>query len=132
MVEFPDMTFGKIRHVEHWEHAREQGKHAAKVMTGNYEPYTAIPFFFSDVFDVSYEYFGDNENATDILNRGDVKTGDFSTWWFNENRPIAAFVMSTRPTEEREMAGKWIRNKINIDKDKFKNTEKDLKEMELN
>lgn len=132
MVEFPDMTFGKIRHVEHWEHAREQGKHAAKVMTGNYEPYTAIPFFFSDVFDVSYEYFGDNENATDILNRGDVKTGDFSTWWFNENRPIAAFVMSTRPKEEREMAGKWIRNKINIDKDKFKNTEKDLKEMELN
>lgn len=132
VVEFPDMTFGKIRHVEHWEHASEQGKHAAKVMTGNYEPYTAIPFFFSDVFDVSYEYFGDNENATDILNRGDVKTGNFSTWWFNENRPVAAFIMSTRPKEEREMAGKWIRNKINIDKDKFRNTEKDLKEMELN
>ena len=132
VVEFPDMIFAKIRHVEHWEHAFEQGKHAAKVMTGKTEPYTFIPFFFSDVFDVSYEYFGDNETATDIVNRGDLKTGDFSTWWLKESRVVAAFVMSTRPKEEGEKAGEWIRNKTRIDKDKIADENKSLNEVELN
>jgi NADPH-dependent 2,4-dienoyl-CoA reductase/sulfur reductase-like enzyme len=132
VVEFPDLIFDTIRHVEHWEHAFEQGKHAAKVMTGKYEPYIFLPFFFSDVFDVSYEYFGDNESATDIINRGNLKTGDFSTWWLNGNRVVAAFITSSRPKQEREKAGEWIRNKSNVDKDMIQNPYKDLKEAELN
>lgn len=132
VVEFPDMIFNKIRHVEHWEHAFEQGKHAAKVMTGKQEPYTFLPFFFSDVFDISYEYFGDSESATDIINRGDLKKGDFSTWWFSDSRLVAAFVMSSRPKEEGEMAREWIRNRSRVDKDKIDNTDKKMKEFELN
>ncbi len=132
VAEFPDQIFNKIRHIEHWENAFEQGKHAAKVMTGKTEPYIFLPYFFSDVFDISYEYFGDNETATDILTRGDVKKGDFSTWWFDENTLVAAFIMSTRPKEEGEMARKWIRYKTTIDKDKFTDLDKDLKELELN
>ena len=80
VAEFPDILFDKIHHVENWEHAFEQGKHAAKVMTGKLDPYTFLPFFF---FDVSYEYFGDNKTATDIINRGELEEGDFSNWWFN-------------------------------------------------
>ena len=132
VVEFPDKIFDKIRHVEHWENAFEQGKHAAKVMTGKIEPYIFLPFFFSDVFDVSYEYFGDNESATDIINRGNLEKGDFSTWWINDNRVVAAFIMSTRPKEEGEKAGEWIRNKTKINKNKISDENKPLKELELN
>jgi 3-phenylpropionate/trans-cinnamate dioxygenase ferredoxin reductase component len=132
VVEFPDKIFNKIRHVEHWENAFEQGKHAAKVMTGKIEPYIFLPFFFSDVFDVSYEYFGDNESATDIINRGNLEKGDFSTWWINDNRVVAAFIMSTRPKEEGEKAREWIRNRTQIDKDKLSDENKPLKELELN
>lgn len=132
VVEFPDTIFNKIRHVEHWENAFEQGKHAAKVMTGTIEPYIFLPFFFSDVFDVSYEYFGDNESATDIINRGNLKKGDFSTWWINDNRVVAAFILSTRPKEEGEKAGEWIRNKTKVEKDKIGDENKPLKELELN
>jgi len=132
VVEFPDKIFNKIRHVEHWENAFEQGKHAAKVMTGKIEPYIFLPFFFSDVFDVSYEYFGDNESATDIINRGNLEKGDFSTWWINDNRVVAAFIMSTRPKEEGEKAGEWIRNKTKINKNKISDENKPLKELELN
>lgn len=132
VVEFPDMIFAKIRHVEHWEHAFEQGKHVARVMTGKTEPYTFLPFFFSDVFDISYEYFGDNETATDIVNRGDLNNGDFSTWWLKESRVVAAFVMSTRPKEEGEKAGEWIRNKTRIDKEKIADENKSLNEVVLN
>ncbi len=132
VVEFPDMIFDKMRHIEHWEHAFEQGKHVAKVMTGKREPYIFLPFFFSDVFDYSYEYFGDNETADVARNRGDLEKGNFSTWWFDGQRLVAAFIMSTRPEEEGKYAREWIKNKMNIDKDKIDDTDVEMKDLVLN
>jgi len=132
VVEFPDRIFNKIRHVEHWENAFEQGKHAAKVMTGKYEPYIFLPFFFSDVFDLSYEYYGDNETASEVVYRGSLESGDFSVWWLNNYRLVAAMIMSTRPKKEGELAAKWIRNKSKVEKEKIYNTAEDLKDIELN
>jgi NADPH-dependent 2,4-dienoyl-CoA reductase/sulfur reductase-like enzyme len=132
VVEFPDRIFNKIRHVEHWENAFEQGKHAAKVMTGKYEPYIFLPFFFSDVFDLSYEYYGDSETATDIAYRGSLESGDFSVWWLNKARLVAAMIMSTRPKKESELAAKWIRNKSKVEKEKIYNTAEELKDLGLN
>jgi 3-phenylpropionate/trans-cinnamate dioxygenase ferredoxin reductase component len=127
VVEFPDMIFDRIRHFEHWENAHEQGAHAAKVMTGTFEPYIFMPYFFSDVLEYSYEYFGDNDLATDFQNRGNFETGDFSTWWFKDERVIAAFIMSSRPDEEREMAKELIKNRASIEKEKIADPEFDLK-----
>ncbi|MFP4470671.1 MAG: NAD(P)/FAD-dependent oxidoreductase [Bacteroidales bacterium] len=132
VVEFPDMIFDKMRHIEHWEHAFEQGTHVAKVMTGKREPYIFLPYFFSDVFEYSYEYYGDNETADVARNRGDMERGDFSTWWFDGQRLVAAFVMSTRPEEEGKFAREWIKNKMNIDKDKIDNTDVEMKDLVLN
>ncbi|MCF8234033.1 MAG: NAD(P)/FAD-dependent oxidoreductase [Bacteroidales bacterium] len=115
IAQFPDLIFDKIRHVEHWENAFEQGKHAAKVMTGKREPYIFLPYFFSDVFDLSYEYFGDNHTTDKTYNRGSLEEGDFSTWYFEKNWLVAAFIMGSRPDEEREAAGSWIRNKTLIE-----------------
>jgi 3-phenylpropionate/trans-cinnamate dioxygenase ferredoxin reductase component len=132
VVYFPDLIFDKMQHSEHWEHAVEQGKHAAKVMTGKREPYNYVPFFFSDVFDYGYEYFGDNEKADVVKNRGNIDEGDFSTWWFNGKKLAAAFVMASRPEEEGKLARAWISDQTNIDLDKITDTEVKLKELELN
>jgi 3-phenylpropionate/trans-cinnamate dioxygenase ferredoxin reductase component len=132
VVEFPDMLFRKRKVVEHWEHAFEQGQHVAKVMSGKREPYIFLPFFFSDVFDYSYEYFGDNEEANDARNRGDLESGDFSTWWFKDDRLIAAFIMSSRPEEERKLAREWISSKADVDKEKIQDEDKNLEDLLLN
>jgi NADPH-dependent 2,4-dienoyl-CoA reductase/sulfur reductase-like enzyme len=132
VVEFPDLLFDKRKVVEHWEHAFEQGQHAAKVMTGKREPYIFFPFFFSDVFDYSYEYFGENESANDARNRGNLEKGDFSTWWFKDDRLVAAFIMGSRPEEEGKQARKWISSKADIDKDKIENTGLELTDMVIN
>ncbi|MFO7575353.1 MAG: FAD-dependent oxidoreductase [Bacteroidales bacterium] len=132
VVEFPDMIFGKRKVVEHWEHAFEQGQHAAKVMTGKREPYIFFPFFFSDIFEYSYEYFGDNESANYVRNRGNMEKGDFSTWWFNNDRLVAAFIMSSRPEEEGKLAREWISSKTNIDKDNIEDNDKNMKDLILN
>ncbi len=69
-----------------------------------------MPYFFSDVFDLSYEFWGDTSGAVEAVHRGQVEDGSFSVWWLAEDgRLLAAFVMN-RPEEERELAPKWIQS----------------------
>lgn len=102
-----DVIFGKQRRVEHWDNAVTQGPHAARVMLGRREPYIHVPYFFSDEFDLSYEFWGDIAGAEPPIHRGDVDGGEFSAWWLREGRLVGAFIMN-RPDEERELAQRWI------------------------
>ena len=129
VARFPDKTFDQLRRVEHWENAFKQGKHAAKVLSGQKEPYEFLPFFFSDIFDLSYEYYGDNKEADTVFNRGDVKAGDFSTWWFRNDVPVAAFIMSSRPEVEGEKAREWISNQSILEAEKIENEDIELHDM---
>lgn len=114
VARFPDLIFGGTRRVEHWENAYEMGKNAAKSMVGHKEPHKFLPFFFSDIFDFSYEYFGDPKNADQHIVHGDVNKGDFSIFWFKGPIMDAAFLSSTRPEAEREKVKFWILNKTHL------------------
>jgi NADPH-dependent 2,4-dienoyl-CoA reductase/sulfur reductase-like enzyme len=103
-----DVLFAKQRRVEHWDNAVEQGKHAARVMMGERIPFVHVPYFFSDVFDLSYEYWGDTAGADAVTYRGDLDSSSFSVWWTKAGRLVAAFVLN-RPGEERELALQWVR-----------------------
>ena len=104
---YQDVLFGKRRRVEHWDNAVSQGQHCARILTGKRIPFRHVPYFFSDIFDLSYEYWGDSSSADRVVHRGDVSTPSFSVWWLSKNRLIAAFAMN-RPDEERDRAPKWI------------------------
>jgi 3-phenylpropionate/trans-cinnamate dioxygenase ferredoxin reductase component len=56
---FPYQALGKQMRVEHWDNALAQGKTAGRNMAGAGEPYTYMPYFFSDLFDFGYEAVGD-------------------------------------------------------------------------
>jgi 3-phenylpropionate/trans-cinnamate dioxygenase ferredoxin reductase component len=55
---FPEVVLGP-RRIEHWDNAISQGKHAGRNMAGANEPFTHIPFFFSDLFEFGYEAVGE-------------------------------------------------------------------------
>jgi NADPH-dependent 2,4-dienoyl-CoA reductase/sulfur reductase-like enzyme len=55
---FPAAHLGP-RRIEHWDNAASQGKQAGRNMAGAREPFTYIPFFFSDLFEFGYEAVGD-------------------------------------------------------------------------
>jgi len=55
---FPEQVLGP-RRIEHWDNAISQGKHAGRNMAGANEPFTDLPFFFSDLFEFGYEAVGD-------------------------------------------------------------------------
>lgn len=98
---------GVRRRVEHWDNAKTQGQCAAQAMMGKHEEFFHAPYFFSDIFDLSYEFWGDTTGANDIIYRGEVAEGKFSTWWLQDGRLRAVFVMN-RPAEERDLAAQWI------------------------
>ncbi len=113
VANYRDVLFGNERRVEHWDNAVKQGQHAARVMTGAREPFENVPYFFSDIFDLSWEFWGDAAEAGSAVTRGDFSKDSFSVWWLKQGCVVAAFVMS-RPDEERELAEQWIRAKQRV------------------
>ena len=79
---------------ERWDNAVEQGTYVARALTGEHTPFVHVPYFFSDVFDLSYEYWGDAEATDTVGYRGDISSGRFSAWWLKNGRVRAAFVLN--------------------------------------
>jgi hypothetical protein len=87
-----------------------------------------VPYFFSDVFDLSYEFWGDVERHDKVIYRGDPRTTSFSAWWLKEQRLQAAFVMN-RPEEERELAPEWIKHHHTVEPKLLANAEQPLRRL---
>lgn len=125
VANYYDVLFQKRRRIEHWDNAVKQAQHAARMMTlsSRKQPdeFRTLRYFFSDVFDLSYEFWGDTTSADKIIHRGDVNGGSFSVWWLNRQRLDAAFVMN-RPDEERELAPKWIQTRQMIQLEKLQDS----------
>jgi NADPH-dependent 2,4-dienoyl-CoA reductase/sulfur reductase-like enzyme len=113
VANYPDLLYGKRRRVEHWDNAVSQGQHCARVLMGDRQPFRHVPYFFSDVFDLSYEYWGDTSGANEVVTRGDITTKSFSVWWLRGQQLLAAFAMN-RPDDERNAAPQWIESKRNV------------------
>jgi NADPH-dependent 2,4-dienoyl-CoA reductase/sulfur reductase-like enzyme len=110
VANYVDILFNKRRRVEHWDNAVSQGQHWAGLVRGDRKPFSHVPYFFSDVFDLSYELWGDSEGATHTVARGDLNSSSFSVWWLKQDRLVSAFAMN-RPDEERQAAGEWVKAK---------------------
>jgi NADPH-dependent 2,4-dienoyl-CoA reductase/sulfur reductase-like enzyme len=66
---------GKLR-VEHWVVAERQGQTAARNMLGAREPFDAVPFFWSQHYDVPINYVGHAEKWDEIAIDGDISAKD--------------------------------------------------------
>jgi 3-phenylpropionate/trans-cinnamate dioxygenase ferredoxin reductase subunit len=119
VANYQDVIFGKRRRVEHWDNAVSQGQYCARALMGDQTPFRHVPYFFSDVFDLSYEYWGDASGADQVVHRGDLTSKSFSVWWLHRGCVIAVFTMN-RPDEEREAAPQWIEVKRNVSAEKLK------------
>ena len=84
VASYYDVLFGKHRRAEHWDNAVSQGQHCARALLGERTPFVHVPYFFSDVFDLSYEFWGDPSGADEIVERGDLSSSSFSVWWLRQ------------------------------------------------
>ena len=97
---WPDPTFGKRLRVEHWDVAWRQGLRVGYNMAGQAKPYTTLPYFFSDLFDLSFEAWGDLTAWDQIVQRGAVESGSFAFFYFAQRRMVGVLTVN-RPEGER-------------------------------
>jgi NADPH-dependent 2,4-dienoyl-CoA reductase/sulfur reductase-like enzyme len=98
---YPDPSSGKRLRVEHWDVARRQGLRAGRNMAGEEKPYTSLPYFFSDLFDLSFEAWGDLTTWDQTVLRGTLESGSFAFYYFDQDRMVGVLAAG-RPDEERK------------------------------
>ncbi len=114
VANYPDRIFHRRRRVEHWDNAVEQGRVAMRNMMGKLQPFLHVPYFFSDVFDLSYEFLGDTSGHDRVVYRGHMDDKQLSVWWLKKRTLCAALIMN-RPEEERRYASRWILRRPRLD-----------------
>lgn len=89
---FPYAALGKKMRVEHWDNAINQGKHAGRNMAGAGEPYTYMPYFFSDLFDFGFEAVGEVDSR--LQTRADwQKENDTGTIYYLQDGKVRGMMM---------------------------------------
>jgi 3-phenylpropionate/trans-cinnamate dioxygenase ferredoxin reductase component len=67
--------------IEHWANALNQGLTAGANAGGGREPYTRLPYFFSDQYDLGLEYVGHGDPGDAVVVRGSLTDREFIAFW---------------------------------------------------
>ena len=85
----PSRYAGQPIRLESVQNAVDQAKTACETILGSPVPYAALPWFWSDQYDVKMQSLGLQAGCDQIVTRGDPVRGPFSVAYLRENRLIA-------------------------------------------
>ncbi|HET7650475.1 MAG TPA: FAD-dependent oxidoreductase [Gammaproteobacteria bacterium] len=89
IARWPDHRSGMPIRVEHWAVAQRQGQTAARNMLGFRERYTAVPFFWSQHYDVAINYVGHTEGWDQLSLDGDPAKLDCAVDYLKNGKRLA-------------------------------------------
>jgi NADPH-dependent 2,4-dienoyl-CoA reductase/sulfur reductase-like enzyme len=89
IARWPDPHSGESIRVEHWVVAERQGQTAARNMLGQRRKFDAVPFFWSQHYDLPINYVGHAGQWDNIEIEGDVRARDCLLKYQREGRTLA-------------------------------------------
>ena len=92
---FPSVHTGSRIRLESVPSANEQAKSAAALICGTEKPNTALPWFWSDQYELKLQIAGLSKGFDDIVIRGDMDSESFSAWYFQDEKLLAADCVSS-------------------------------------
>lgn len=89
---FPLKLYGDVRRLEHVDHARKSAAHAVQAIMSpeKLQDYDYLPFFYSRVFTLSWQFYGDNVGECVVF--GNPKDKKFGAFWVDKGLLVGAFL----------------------------------------
>jgi 3-phenylpropionate/trans-cinnamate dioxygenase ferredoxin reductase subunit len=123
----PHPVLGRTIRVEHWEVAKNQGRGIAANIGGGDAPYTKLPYFWSDQYDVNLEYRGHASGDDRTVWRGDRDGLSFSVFYLRNG--LIDAVLSMNDSKTNELGGKLIEARRPVSELALASTNVDLSEL---
>jgi 3-phenylpropionate/trans-cinnamate dioxygenase ferredoxin reductase subunit len=120
-------VLGRSIRVEHWEVAKNQGRGIAACITSGDVPYTKLPYFWSDQYDVNLEYRGHASGEDQAIWRGDRDGLSFSVFYVRNG--LIDAVLSMNDSKTNELGGKLIESRRPVSESALANRGVDLAEL---
>jgi len=91
--------YGIDLRLESVQNATDQAKVAAKTLCGELEPYRALPWFWSDQYDLKLQIAGLSRDFDEVIIRGNTKEGrSFAAFYLRDGKLLAVDAIN-RPKE---------------------------------
>ncbi|TCM43391.1 NAD(P)/FAD-dependent oxidoreductase [Kribbella sp. VKM Ac-2568] len=130
VVRWDHPLLGHSIRVEHWQNAKDSGKTAAKAMLGQKVTQDALPYFFTDQYDLGMEYAGDVPRGTSyhVVLRGDPASGAYLAFWLDDDNHVLAG-MHVNTWGSLDAVQDLIRSKKQVDPARLADSSTDLSEV---
>ncbi|TQS47032.1 NAD(P)/FAD-dependent oxidoreductase [Cryptosporangium phraense] len=108
--------YGKPVRVEHWDVAAKHGQYLGKALTGSSEPYTRAPYFFSDQYELGFEYRGWVEPgaSAEVVVRGADPAGSWYAFWLVDGAVQA--VLNANAWDDGDAIWKLVNGRASVEK----------------
>jgi 3-phenylpropionate/trans-cinnamate dioxygenase ferredoxin reductase component len=114
VARFYSPIFRRYMRLEHYDLAVKQGRLAGENMTGKSKQFEELPYFFSFMFDVRIEAYGDMSKYDNVVTKGSpIENGGFTKFYLDDGVINAVMMVTRKENVEYIKQLIYSRKKIN-------------------